>query len=116
MIGTLLPSVRASPFCHVATERSIALHGRHKRERAAMEAIRDEIGYHAAWARWSATSDELAALADHILHFPIRTMGDLAVKFDVLVWLLLHDGAVIDTEAVRHVRRAGRELRQLAAS
>jgi hypothetical protein len=67
-------------------------------------------------ACWSATTDELAELAEHIFRLPVRTLGDLAAKFDVLVWLLLHDGAVVDTEAVRYVRGFGRELRQLAAS
>lgn len=97
----------------VAKDRGIALHGRGKRRRASLDAIRDEVGYHAAWARWSETSDEMAALTEYIFRLPARTLGDLAAKFDVLVWLLLHDGAVVDTEAVRYVRGFGRELRRL---
>jgi hypothetical protein len=97
----------------IAMGRGIAPHGRDNRRRESLDAIRDEVGYHAAWARWSGTSDELAELADRIMRRPARSVRDLAAKFDVLAWMLLNDGAVVDTAAVRYVRRFGREFRQL---
>lgn len=99
----------------IAKGRGIARHSRDKRQLAAREEIRDHVGYHAAWARWSATSDEMAALAGRIFGLPAWTLGDLALKFEVLAWLLLEDSTVVDTEAVRHVRRFRRELRRLVA-
>src|SRR3569623_3380137 len=36
------------------------------RQARRLDAVRDQIGYHAAWARWSATADELAELANQI--------------------------------------------------
>lgn len=87
-----------------------------KRQNALLEAAREEIGYHAAWARWSATADDLASLVDEIMSQPARTLPELAVAFDALAWLLLADGAVVDRVAARHVRLFGRELTQLAKS
>lgn len=76
--------------------------------------IRDQVGYHAAWARWSATADELAELADQILRQAAQDLPDLVVKFDALAWLLLGDGAVLDHVAERQVQSFCRELRRLA--
>ena len=86
------------------------------RKRAVVEAARDNVGYHAAWARWSASADELAELVGIILTRPAATISDLSIKFDALAWLLLADCAVLDHEAERQVRRFGRELRQLGAT
>lgn len=108
--------LRAQEADQVATERGVALFGRDKRRRAALQAIRDQVGYHAAWARWSATGDELAALAEHIFRLPAHTLGGMAIKFEVLVWLLLDDNAVVDIQAVREVRAFKRELARMAAT
>jgi hypothetical protein len=73
-------------------------------------------GYHRAWVRWSATSDELADLVAVIHGRPARTVSDLAVKFDALAWSLLADGAVVDHEAERQVRAFGRVLRRVSVT
>jgi hypothetical protein len=98
----------------LAISRGIALVGRRKGKNAALDAIRSELGYHAAWSHWSATYDELAALADEIGRRPARDVADLTVKFDMLAWLLLDDDAVVDSAAARRVRLFARELTLLA--
>ena len=87
-----------------------------RRQTAALEVIRDEVGYHSAWAKWSATADELANLVARILSQSARTVPELAVKFDALLWLLLSDGAVVDHESELQARRFGRELRRMASA
>lgn len=95
----------------LATSRGIAPVGRRKRQRAALDAIREEVGYHAAWALWSATYDELAALADQISPHPASTSSNLAVRFAALQWLLLDDGAVVDQQAARRCSPSSRATR-----
>jgi hypothetical protein len=73
----------------LATSRGIAVAARDKRQRAARDAIRGEVGYHAAWAAWSATTDEIGHLVAVILRCPASTIRDLVVKFEALSWLLL---------------------------
>ena len=87
-----------------------------KRRVAILESAREEVGYHVAWSRWSASSNELAELVEQIMSQPARSVSDLAIRFDALAWLLLGDGAVVDREAERHVRVFGRELRELGAA
>ena len=48
-----------------------------RRQRAALDAIREKVGYNVAWAGWSASVDEIAALIDRIFRYrdmpqPIR--------------------------------------------
>ena len=70
-----------------------------RRQTAALEVIRDEVGYHSAWTAWSGTADTLADLVAEIISQPARTLPEVAVKFDALLWLLLSDEAVVDHEA-----------------
>jgi hypothetical protein len=100
----------------LAISHGVALVGRRKGKNAALEVIRGELGYHAAWARWSTTYDELSALADQIGRRPARDIADLMVKFDALSWLLLDDGAVLDRRAARQVGLFGRQLTELASA
>ena len=100
----------------IANARSIARLRGSRRQAAALEVIRDEIGYHAAWARWSATGDELADLVAEIMPRRARTAPELVVKFDALLWMLLSDGAVLDRQAELQARRFGRELRRMASA
>jgi len=79
-----------------------------------LEVIRDQVGYDTAWVKWSATADELADLMARIMSQPARTLPELAVKFDALLWMLLSDGAVLDREAALQARRFGRELRRVS--
>ena len=78
--------------------------------------IRDQVGYDTAWVKWSATADELADLVARIMSQPARTLPELAVKFDALLWLLLGDGAVVDDDVALQARRFGRELRRMASA
>jgi len=87
-----------------------------KRQVAALEVIREEVGYHHSWGQWSATAEEMGDLVDAILRHPALSIYDLAVKFDALAWLLLADGAVVDHEAERQVRSFARALRKLATA
>ena len=83
---------------------------------ATLEAARQDAGYHAAWARWSETADELDELIDGILRIPVGTFADLAIKFEALSFRLLSDGVVVDRQAERQVRVFGRDLRRLAVN
>jgi hypothetical protein len=105
----------ASEADKIATDRDVGRLRGARRQVAALETAREEVGYHQAWARWSATGDEVADLVATILRRPARTLRDLAIKFDALAWLLLGDSAVVDHEAERQVRAFGRELRKLTA-
>ena len=90
--------------------------GRSKRHNAALDAVRAEVGYHAVWARWSASADEIAALIDRIARHPARSIDDMLVKYEALQWSLLDDGTVFDTAVRRHVVAFRRDLVALAAS
>jgi hypothetical protein len=85
-----------------------------RRQRAALDAIREKVGYHAAWARWSASVDEIAALIDRIARHRARSIDDMVTKYDALQWLLLDDGAVFDTAVCRQVVAFRRDLVALA--
>ena len=50
----------------LAASRGIGRVGAGRRHNAALDAVRAEVGYHTAWARWSASVDEIAALIDRI--------------------------------------------------
>ena len=101
---------------NIATARSIGRTRGAKARNAILEAARQDVGYHPTWARWSATADELGELIDGILRCPVRTIADLAIKFEALSFLLLSDGAVVDRQAERQVRVFGRDLHRLAAN
>jgi len=89
--------------------------GGDKDRRGAAKAARP-AAYSEAWAKWSATADELAETVEMILRYPPRTVPDLVIKFDALSWALLSDSAVVDHQAERQVRAFGQQLRQLAAA
>ena len=61
--------------------------------------LRGPRRYHSAWTAWSGTADTLADLVAEIISQPARTLPEVAVKFDALLWLLLSDEAVVDHEA-----------------
>jgi hypothetical protein len=94
----------------LATSRGIGLVGRSKRHNAARDALRDEVGYHAAWARWLASVDEIAALIDRIARHPARSINDMIIKYESLRWSLLDDGAVFDAAVRRQVVAFRRDL------
>ena len=87
-----------------------------RRHRAALDAVREKVGYHTAWARWSASVDEIAALIDRIARHPARGIDDMLVKYEALQWSLLDDGAVFDTAVRRQVVAFRRDLVALAGS
>ena len=89
---------------------STRLNGRVRERRRLLDKVRQEVGYHAAWARWSATADELELIVQQVLDHPDFALPYLVAKFDALLWLLLADGAVLDRVAERQLRRFGREL------
>ena len=95
----------------IVTERP---RGRVRGRRRLLNKAREEVGHHAAWARWSATADELEVVVKQVLNHPTGTVRDLSVKFDALAWLLLADGAVVDHVAERELRKFRRELHRLA--
>ena len=98
----------------LAASRGIGRVGAGRRHSAALDAIRTEVGYHAAWARWSSTSNEVAQLADRIARYPARNRDDVATKFEALQWSLLDDGVLLDDAVRRQVQAFGRELRELS--
>ena len=100
----------------LAMERGIRPVGHGKRHNAVRDALRDEIGYHTAWARWSASADEIAALIDRIGRHPARSIDDIIIKYDALQWSLLDDGAMFDTAVRRQVIAFRRDLVALAGS
>ena len=91
-----------------------ARHGR--RQRAALDTIREKVGYHVAWACWSASVDQIAALIDRIVRHPAHSIDDMLVKFEALQWSLLDDGAVFDTAVRRQVVAFRRDLVAMAGS
>ena len=98
----------------LAAQRGIGRVGAGRRHSAALDAVRAEVGYHAAWARWSMTSNEVAQLADRIARYPARNRDDMVTKFEALQWSLLDDGAVFDTAVRRQVIAFRRDLVALA--
>ena len=100
----------------LAGSRGIRPVGHGKRHNAARDALRDEVGYHGAWARWSATADEIAALNDRIARHPARGINDMIIKYEALQWSLLDDGALFDTAVRRQVVTFRRDLAALAGS
>lgn len=100
----------------LAASRGSGRVGAGRRHSAALDAIRTEVGYHAAWARWSSTSNEVAQLADRIARYPARSIDDMLVKYEALQWSLLDDGAVFDTAVRRQVIAFQRDLVALAGS
>lgn len=93
---------------------SARLNGRVRERRRMLDKVREEVGYHSAWTRWSATGDELEQVVMRILDHPAPALPDLIAKFDALLWLLLADGAVVDHVAERELRKFSREIRRLA--
>ena len=85
-------------------------------ESALLETARDEFGYHAPGLGGLPPVMSWLCSSSMILARPAATISDLSAKFDALAWLLLADGAVLDHEAERQVRRFGRELRRLGAA
>ncbi|MBI4923983.1 MAG: hypothetical protein HY834_19795 [Devosia nanyangense] len=100
----------------IAAPRTKPTAGSRRRQRAALDTICEKVGYHVAWARWSASADEIAALIDRIVLHPARGIDDKLVKFDALRWSLLDDGAVFDTAVRRQVVAFRRDLVALAGS
>ena len=100
----------------LAMARDVRPVGRSKRHRAALDAVREKVGYHAAWARWSASADELAVLIDRIARHPARSIDDMLVKYEALQWSLLDDGALFDRAVRRQVVAFRRDLVALAGS
>ena len=100
----------------LAMARGIGRVGAGRRHNAALDAVRAEVGYHAAWARWSASADDIAVLIDRIARHPARSIDDMLVKYEALQWSLLDDGALFDTAVRRQVVAFRRDLVALAAS
>ena len=100
----------------LAMSRGLPSVGRGKRHNAARDALRDEVGYHTAWARWSASVDEIAALIDRIARHRARSIDDMIVKYEALQWSLLDDGALFDRMARRQVVAFRQDLVALAGS
>ena len=100
----------------LAMARNVRPVGHSKRHNAARDALRDEVGYHGAWARWSASADEIAALIDRIALHPARSIDDMLIKYETLQWSLLDDGAMFDTAVRRQVVAFRRDLVALAGS
>ena len=75
-----------------------------------------KFAYHAAWARWSMSSNEVARLADRIARYPARNRDDVVTKFKALQWSLLDDGAIFDRTVRRQVVAFRRDLVALAGS
>lgn len=99
----------------VMAERGIAQHLSNGRRNPAFDAVRAEVGADAAWARWSATVDELESVAAAIAKTPAHDLTDLAVKFRALRWALIDDNTIIDDTARRQVLAFGRAIAALAA-
>ena len=97
----------------LAMARGIGLAGGDRRYSAALDALRAEIGYHEAWARWSGTVNEVAELANRIARRPARSLSDVVTKYEALQWALLDDGVLLDDAVRRQVKAFGRELRGL---
>ena len=87
-----------------------------RRQRAALDTIREKVGYHVAWARWSASVDEIAALIDRIGRHPARSIDDMIIKYESLQWSLFDDGALFDTVVRRQVVAFRRDLVALAGA
>ena len=87
-----------------------------RRHRAALDAVREKVGYHTAWARWSASVDEIAALIDRIARYPVRSIDDMIIKYEALQWSLFDDGTVFDTAVRRQVVAFQRDLVALAGT
>ncbi|MBI4923344.1 MAG: hypothetical protein HY834_16505 [Devosia nanyangense] len=87
-----------------------------RRQRAALDTIREKVGYHTAWARWSASVDEIVALIDRIARYPARSIDDMILKYEALQWSLLDDGALFDRAVRRQVVAFRRDLVALAGS
>lgn len=79
-----------------------------------LERIESPADYHATWARWSSAYDEAATIADRLVRSPPEDLDDLVGMFAALEWILLSDGAVVDSGAARQLRMFGRRLRQFA--
>jgi hypothetical protein len=100
----------------LALLRDVRLVGRDKRQTAALDTIREKVGYHVAWARWSASVDEIAVLIDRIARHPARSIDDMIIKYEALQWSLLDDGAMFDTAVRRQVVAFRRDLAAFAGS
>jgi hypothetical protein len=87
---------------------------RRSRGRVDNAEARDRVGYHGVWSRWSQCYDELAAIAESLLHARPRSVADLLMMFNALEWVLLGDEVIVDRAAERQVRRFGRGLRRFA--
>ena len=100
----------------LAASRGVGRVGGSRRHSTALAAVRAEVGYHAAWARWSSTSDRVAQLADRIARYPARNLDDVVTKIEALQWSLFDDGAVFDTAVRRQVVAFRRDLVALVGS
>lgn len=99
---------------HRAFDQLRRRHTRLGRQVRRLEKVKNSTEYHSTWARWSSSYDETAAMADRLVRSHPKDLDDLVGIFAALEWLLLSDGAVIDTVAERQLRMFGRRLRQLA--
>ena len=68
-----------------------------------------------AWQQWSATMDEIATLTERLIARPAGDLESLAVKFDVILWLIKVNESLLDRSDLRRLRRFGRDLSSLAA-
>ena len=100
----------------LAASRGIGRVGAGRRQTAALDTIREKVGYHVAWARWSASVDEIAVLIDRIARHPARSIDDMIIKYEALQWSLLDDGAMFDTAVRRQVVAFRRDLAAFAGS
>ena len=67
-----------------------------------------------AWQRWSAAIAYALHLVSQISHAPARDVRGVSIKLDAVIWLLVHDGAILDSGAQRRRQALGREVRALA--
>lgn len=95
----------------VLSELGDQLHRARQRAARLRRKIDSDAG---AWQRWSTAMEEALSLVDRISHAPAKDVRGLSVKLDAVIWLLVHDGAVLDSGAQRRLQALGREVRALA--
>lgn len=68
-----------------------------------------------AWQRWSTTIEEALSLVGQISRTPASGLRGVSAKLDAVIWLLIHDDAILDAGAQRRLQTLGREVRALAS-
>jgi hypothetical protein len=98
-------------------DRSIAAYLLDGKRNPAFDAVRFDLGYDAAWQRWSTATNEALDLANRIRRTEAIDVEDLAIKFEALLWLHFHHEMAlsIDPVQLRQLRDFGRELARRTA-